>query len=83
MTCRAGVKVITYNNKFVRIFGTNDQALLGGTRSVQDPWFCGRDVCEILKYSDYRRSLFDHVEDENKKSLNEIGTGSNHLFNQR
>jgi len=64
-------KILTYNNKSVRIFGTNE-----------DPWFCGRDVCEILKYSDYRRSLFDHVEDENKKSLKDLGVEfkSNHKF---
>jgi hypothetical protein len=57
-------KILTYNQKSVRIFGTNE-----------DPWFCGRDVCEILEYSDYRRSLFDHVEDENKKSLKDLGVG--------
>ncbi|MGL5962497.1 MAG: BRO family protein [Cetobacterium sp.] len=51
-------KILTYNNKSVRVFGTNE-----------DPWFCGRDVCEILKYENYRKALFDNVEDDNKKNL--------------
>lgn len=57
-------KILNYNNKTVRIFGTNE-----------DPWFCGRDVCDILEYSDYRGALFDNVETENKKSLKELGVG--------
>ncbi|MGL5961623.1 MAG: BRO-N domain-containing protein, partial [Cetobacterium sp.] len=54
-------KILTYNNKSVRVFGTNE-----------DPWFCGRDVCEILEYANYRQSLYDNVEDENKKSLKDL-----------
>ncbi|MGL5961860.1 MAG: BRO-N domain-containing protein, partial [Cetobacterium sp.] len=57
-------KILTYNSKSVRIIGTNE-----------DPWFCGRDVCGILEYSDYRRALFDHVEDKNKKSLKDLVVG--------
>ena len=62
-------KILTYNNKSVRIFGTNE-----------DPWFCGRDVCEILKYVRYRDALADHVDDENKKNLKDLSVGlkSNH-----
>jgi len=65
-------KILTYNDKKVRIFGTNDRDSLGGTLRVQDPWFCGRDVCEILEYSDYRKALFKFVDDENKKSLKNL-----------
>jgi prophage antirepressor-like protein len=55
-------KILTYNQKTVRIFGTNE-----------NPWFCGRDVCEILEYANYRQSLYDNIEDENKKSLKDLG----------
>jgi len=33
---------------------------------------CGRDVCEILEYENYRKALFDNIEDENKKSLKNL-----------
>jgi hypothetical protein len=33
---------------------------------------CARDVCNILEYSDYRRSIFDYVDEEDKKSLYDI-----------
>jgi len=64
-------KILTYsaegasaqarNQKTVRIFGTNE-----------DPWFCGRDVCDILKYEKYRDALLNNVDDENKKSLKDL-----------
>ena len=54
-------KILNYNDKTVRIFGTNE-----------NPWFCGRDVCDILEYSDYRKALFKFVDDENKKSLKDL-----------
>lgn len=54
-------KILSYNQKSVRIFGTNE-----------DPWFCGKDVCEILEYANYRQSLYDNVEDDNKKSLKDL-----------
>ena len=55
-------KILTYNNKLVRIFGTNE-----------DPWFCGRDVCGILEYANYSDALFKFVDDDNKKSLKVLG----------
>lgn len=54
-------KILTYNNKSVRIFGTNE-----------DPWFCGRDVCEILEYENYRQALMNNIEDENKRNLKDL-----------
>jgi len=71
-------KILTYSAEGASAQARNQKSVrtnvsIGGTRSVQqDPWFCGRDVCEILEYSDYRRSLFDHVENENKKSLKDL-----------
>jgi prophage antirepressor-like protein len=55
-------KILTYNNKSVRIIGTNE-----------DPWFCGRDVCDILEYVNYSDALFKFVDDDNKKSLKVLG----------
>ncbi|MGL5962495.1 MAG: BRO family protein, partial [Cetobacterium sp.] len=67
-------KILTYNNKSVRIFGTNE-----------DPWFCGRDVCEILEYSDYRQAIMNNIENENKKSLKDLvvvlNTTTKHTYN--
>jgi len=70
-------KILTYSAEGASAQARNQKSVrtnvsIGGTRSVQDPWFCGRDVCEILEYSDYRRSLFDHVENETKKSLKDL-----------
>jgi prophage antirepressor-like protein len=64
-------KILTYNQKTVRIFGTNE-----------DPWFCGRDVCEILEYIRYRDALADHVEDENKKNLKDLCVGFSPTHNK-
>lgn len=55
-------KILNYNNKIIRIFGTNE-----------DPWFCGRDVCGILEYSDYRQALMNNVDPDNRQSLKELG----------
>ena len=55
-------KILNYNNKTVRIFGTNE-----------DPWFCSKDICEILEYANYRDALFKFVDDDNKKSLKVLG----------
>jgi hypothetical protein len=40
-------------NKVVRTIGTNDE-----------PWFCGRDVCDILEYNNYRKAIRVHVDGE-------------------
>lgn len=55
-------KILNYNDKTVRIFGTNE-----------NPWFCGRDVCEILEYVDYKHALMNNVDKENKKNLKDLG----------
>jgi prophage antirepressor-like protein len=54
-------KILTYNQKTVRIFGTNE-----------DPWFCGRDVCAILEYSDYKQAINIHIDDDNKNNLKNL-----------
>jgi len=70
-------KILTYNQKSVRIFGTNE-----------DPWFCGRDVCEILEYENYRKALMVHIKEDCKKNLKElrapkVGTHKIHYNEER
>jgi prophage antirepressor-like protein len=36
---------------------------------TKNPWFCGKDVCEILEYKDVKNVLFRHVKLKYKKDL--------------
>jgi prophage antirepressor-like protein len=40
--------------------------------NFEDPWFCGRDVCEILEYKDIHQALQKHVQQKSKKTLKEL-----------
>jgi prophage antirepressor-like protein len=40
--------------------------------TFEEPWFCGRDVCEILEYKDIKDALHKHVQQKSKKSLKEL-----------
>ena len=51
---------ITLNNK-------DHQIKLAGT--IDDPYFCGRDVCEILGYESTKNALLTHVKPKHKKDL--------------
>jgi prophage antirepressor-like protein len=51
---------INLNNK-------DHQVKLAGT--IDDPYFCGRDVCKILGYDAPKKALQNNVDDENKKDL--------------
>ena len=42
----------------VRIVGTNDE-----------PWFCGKDLCVMLEYTDIKQALQNNVDYDYKKSL--------------
>lgn len=55
-------RILNYNGKTVRVVGTDN-----------DPWFCGKDVCDILNYSNHRKAIFDNVEPDCKKELAKIG----------
>lgn len=51
----------------IRIF---ENEKLGSIRSVVidgDPWFVGKDVAEILGYSNSRKTIADHVDEDDKK----------------
>jgi hypothetical protein len=53
---------LIYNNKPIRVFEIHE-----GVTCF--PWFCGRDVCEILEYSDYKQAINIHIDTENKSNL--------------
>ena len=61
---------ITLNNKDHRI-------KLSGT--IDDPYFCGRNVCNILGYKNPKDAIQRYVEKEDKKDLKQLQTfnGSN------
>jgi hypothetical protein len=64
------------------IEGKTHKVRVVGTR--EDPWFCGKDVCEILGYSNKKKALQHHVKSECKRSLsefsqNEVTIGQNNL----
>ena len=42
-----------------------------------DIWFRAKTVALILKYSNHRKAIIDHVDPEDKSLLNEINIGGN------
>lgn len=56
--------------------GRDHKVKLSGT--MDDPYFCGRDVCEILGYKDPKDALQRHIEKEDKSQLSDIVVISNH-----
>ena len=56
---------ITLNNKDHRI-------KLSGT--IDDPYFCGRNVCNILGYKNPKDAIQRYVEKEDKKDLKQLQT---------
>lgn len=66
-------------NKMVQVFSSSE---FGQVRTVQidgEPWLVGKDVAEILGYSDTNKAVAMHVDDEDKK-LNDKTSSS---FGQR
>jgi prophage antirepressor-like protein len=55
----------------INMGGRDHQIRLCGT--IEDPCFCGRDVCEVLGYKDSKNALFRYVDFEDKKNLKELG----------
>lgn len=55
-------------NALVQVFNNSE---FGSVRTVtidDEPWFVGKDVAEILGYSNPRKAMSDHVDDEDKTS---------------
>jgi prophage antirepressor-like protein len=51
----------------ITLNGKDHQIKLAGT--IDDPYFCGRDVCEILGYKNIHKALDVHVKSKHKKDL--------------
>lgn len=63
-------EVIVEDNSNVQIFNNKE---FGSVRVItinDEPWFVGKDVAELLGYSNPRKTLGDHVDDEDKKIIN-------------
>ena len=60
----------------------------GQVRTIQqngEPWFVGKDVAEILGYTNPSKALVDHVDDEDKlnnDSLSSLGQRGGWLINE-
>lgn len=55
--------IVTLNDK-------DQQIKLAGT--IDDPYFCGKDVCMVLGYTAIKISLQKFVDNDDKKSLKEL-----------
>ncbi|QNH08611.1 201R [Invertebrate iridescent virus Kaz2018] len=54
----------------ITINGNEHQIKLAGI--IEDPYFCGKDVCTILGYKDKEQALRKRVKSKHKKSLSEL-----------
>ena len=50
--------------------GTEHRVKVVGTTDT--PYFCGRDVCEVLGYKDIKTALQHHIDDNRKKFIKDI-----------
>jgi very-short-patch-repair endonuclease len=55
----------------INIGGRDHQIRLSGT--IDDPYFCGKDVCAVLGYKNSKQALLLNVEHEEKRSLKQLG----------
>ena len=53
-------------NTEIQTFNFNTAPLRTLTDENGDPWFVGKDVATILGYTNPRKALIDHVDDEDK-----------------
>lgn len=53
-------------NTEIQTFTFNNAPLRTLTDEAGDPWFVGKDVATILGYTNPRKALIDHVDDEDK-----------------
>jgi prophage antirepressor-like protein len=65
----------------VSIGGKNHQIKLSGT--VNDPYFCGRDVCEVLGYEAPLKALQRYVDNEDKNILSNVMVTDNHSLGRQ
>ncbi|CCV02424.1 anti-repressor Ant [Armadillidium vulgare iridescent virus] len=65
----------------IALQGRQHQVKLAGT--VDTPYFCGKDICEVLGYKNLKDALQKHVDDEDKTPLQNLQGGmsrSSHLI---
>jgi prophage antirepressor-like protein len=78
-------ELISINDVFNRVFDKRSvRILLVETKDANDdgenvPWFCGRDVCEILGYVNYRNAIAEHIESDCKQQLGVLFNGTPNL----
>ena len=66
MVEKKGFGVWTFDDKFpVDIQGTSDET-----------YFNGKQVCAILRYTDSTKTLWEHLDDDEKKTLSGLITNS-------
>ena len=63
----------------IQIFRNNDFGIIRTVTIENEPWFVGKDVAEVLGYSDTNKAVAMHVDEEDKK-LNDKSSPS---FGQR
>jgi prophage antirepressor-like protein len=54
----------------VTLNGNDHIIKLAGT--VDDPYFCGKDVCTVLGYTNIKNALFNNVDEYEKKELSQL-----------
>lgn len=53
-------------NKQVQVFNNVDFGDVRVIMQDEQPWFVGKDVAEMLGYTNERKAIRDHVEEEDK-----------------
>lgn len=51
----------------IQIFRNNDFGIIRTVTIENEPWFVGKDVAEVLGYSDTNKAVVMHVDEEDKK----------------
>ena len=59
-----------FNSKNVKIYTTTIKDEFGDDEII--PYFCGRDACNILEYTNYRNILNTYIDDDCKMSLKDL-----------
>lgn len=56
-------------NTTIETFNNEDFGPLRSMMINEEPWFVGKDVADILGYSNSRKALIDHVDEEDKNTV--------------
>lgn len=72
-------------NHQIQPFDFHDNEVRVLTDNNGEPWFVGKDVCDVLGYLNASKALADHVDDEDKlnnESLSSLGQRGGWLINE-